>query len=208
MIGTCKASCPPACGVAWIVCRDVPRWTRGSPHALPRSAAQHVVSLRPVAEPHEQSRQAPQAAEERMPRRSAASTKNTARRPGAGLFQARPQLLCEEAAPLWACSDGLRRHRDFQLLCGKRSPEVASEEAHLRRAARHPGLLKDDLSGLLGAARRVAPEILLHGSLVLEQSRLGAAPLARPEQRQSAFEVFVEVALRRGAETPARSAIR
>ena len=32
---------------------------------------------------------------------------------------------------------------------------------------------------------------------MLQQHRLGAAPLAAPEQRQSAFEVFVEVALDR-----------
>src|SRR5262249_54108955 len=44
--------------------------------------------------------------------------------------------------------------------------------------------------------RRVGPEVLFHGAFVAPQHRLGGTPLAAPEQRQSAFEGFVEGALR------------
>jgi hypothetical protein len=118
---------------------------------------------------------------------------------GAGPFQARPRLLRGEAGLFpGVLLDGLLgRHRD-RCYFAVATPGVGPEEgAHLGQAAPHPRLLKDDLGSLFGAPRRVVPEKLFHGAFVLRQHRPGAAPLAAPEQRQPAFEAFVEVALDR-----------
>lgn len=70
-------------------------------------------------------------------------------------------------------------------------------KAHLSQPAAYPRLLEDDLGGLFGVARRVVPEVFLDRIFVLEQHRLGTAPLATAKLRQTAFEIVVEVALHR-----------
>src|SRR4051794_8378908 len=161
--------------------------------------AQHAVALPPAGRTHEQARQAPEATQERGPDEVRRIDEVHGATPGASLAQTRLQVLAEEAALLLGVfPDGLPgRHRDGRHLAVAQ-PQVGLEEgADLGQAAAHPRLLEDDPGGLLGAARRVVPEILFDGAFVLQQHRLGASPLAATHLLQAALEILVEVALRR-----------
>ena len=74
---------------------------------------------------------------------------------------------------------------------------VLEEGADLGETAAHARLFLDDLGGLFGVPGRVVPEIFLQGAFVLQQHRLGTAPVAAADSVQAAFEVLVEVALHR-----------
>jgi hypothetical protein len=67
--------------------------------------------------------------------------------------------------------------------------------ADLAEALPDAGLLLDDGLGKLGGARRMLPEVLLQGGLVLGQGAVGLMPLTLTEARQPALEILVEVAL-------------
>ena len=110
---------------------------------------------------------------------------------GTGILQRRFQLRFEEAGLLLGvfldCLLG--RHRD-RCHFAVTQPEVGLEEGtHLGQTATHARLLKDDLGGLFGVAWWVVPEVLLDRLLVLQQLRLGAAPLAATHLLQPALRI-------------------